>query len=93
VAYRYDGNVPVGTFVLRFPDPASASSDFPLRRALAEFGASAQGGQPYSQVAFTMTAADVEGSDLTLTVRPIGDEPRRLFQMVFARDVLFALCP
>jgi hypothetical protein len=93
VAYRYDGDVPVGTFVLRFLDPASANSDLPLRQGLAEFGASAQGGQPYSQVAFTMITADVEGSDLTLTVRPIGDEPRRLFQMVFARDVLFALCP
>jgi len=93
VAYRYDGDVPIGTFVLRFPDPASASSDLPLRRGLAEFGASTQGGQPYSQVAFTMITADVEGADLTLTVRPIGDEPRRLFQMVFARDVLFALCP
>ena len=93
VAYRYDGDVPVGTFVLRFLDPDSANADLPLRRGLAEFGASAQGGQLYSQVAFTMITADVEGSDLTLTVRPIGDEPRRLFQMVLARDVLFALCP
>jgi hypothetical protein len=40
-----------------------------------------------------MIRADVEGADLTLTVRPIGDQPRRLFQMVLARDVLFALCP
>jgi hypothetical protein len=71
----------------------SANSDLPLRRDLAEFGASVQGGQPYSQVAFTMIRADVEGSDLTLTVRPIADEPRRHFQMVLARDVLFALCP
>jgi hypothetical protein len=55
--------VPVGTFVLHFLDPDSASSDLPLRR------------------------------DLALTVRPIADEPRRLFQMVLARDVLFALCP
>ncbi len=93
VAYRYDGDVPVGSFVLHFLDPDSANADLPLRRDLAEFGASAQGGQPYSQVAFTMIRADVEESDLTLTVRPIGDEPRRLFQMVFARDVLFALCP
>jgi hypothetical protein len=85
--------VSVGTFVLRFLDPASANSDLPLRRDLAEFGASTQGGQPYSQVVFTMITADVEGADLTLTVRPIGDEPRRLFQMVLARDVLFALCP
>jgi hypothetical protein len=93
VAYRYDGEEPVGTFVLGFLDPASANSDLPLRRGLAEFGASVQGGQPYSQVAFTMIRADVEGSDLALTVRPIADEPRRLFQMVLARDVLFALCP
>jgi len=93
VGYRYNGGLPVGSFVFHFLDPASASSDLPLRRALAESGASAQGGQPYSQVVFTMTGADVEGSDLTLTVRPVGDEPRRLFQMVFARDMLFALCP
>ena len=93
VAYRYDGDVPVGTFVLRFLDPDSASSDLPLRRDLAEFGASAQGGQLYSQVTFTMIRADVDGPDLTLTVRPIADEPRRLFQMVLARDVLFALFP
>jgi len=93
VGYRYNGELPVGSFVFHFLDPASASSDLPLRRALAESGASAQGGQPYLQVVFTMTGADVEGSDLTLTVRPVGDEPRRLFQMVFARDMLFALCP
>jgi len=93
VGYRYDGELPIGAFVFHFLDPASASLDLPLRRALAESGASAQGGQPYSQVVFTMTGADVEGSDLILTVRPVGDEPRRLFQMVFARDMLFALCP
>jgi len=93
VGYRYDGEVPVGSFVFHFLDPASASLDLPLRQALAESGASAQGGQPYSQVVFTMTGADVEGSDLILTVRPVGDEPRRLFRMVFARDMLFALCP
>lgn len=93
VAYRYDGGAPIGTFVLGFPDPESANSDLPLRRGLAELGASAQGGRPYSQVAFTVIRADVEESDLTLTVRPIADEPGRLFQMVLARDVLFALCP
>ncbi len=93
VAYRYDAGEPVGTFVFSFPDPASANSDLPLRRGLAEFGASVQGRRPYSQVAFTMIGAGVEGSDLILTVRPIADEPRRLFQMVLARDVLFAICP
>jgi len=93
VGYRYDGKLPIGAFVFHFLDPASASLDLPLRQALAESGASAQGGQLYSQVVFTVTAADVEGSDLILTVRPVGDEPRRLFQMVFARDMLFALCP
>jgi hypothetical protein len=93
VAYRYDGVQPVGTFVLGFLDPTSADFDLPLRRGLAEFGASAQGGQPYSQIAFTMIEAGVEGTDLTLTVRPIDDEPGRLFQLVLARDVLFALCP
>jgi hypothetical protein len=93
VGYRCDGELPIGSFVFHFLDPASANSDLPLRRGLAEAGASAQAGQPYSQVAFTLTGANVEGSDLTLTVRPVGDQPKRLFQMVFARDVLFALCP
>jgi hypothetical protein len=93
VAYRYDGDEPIGTFVFGFLDPVSANSDLSLRRGLAESGVSIQGGKPYSQVAFTMIGADVEGSDLTLTVRPIADEPRRLFQMVLSRDVLFALCP
>jgi hypothetical protein len=93
VAYRYDGDMAVGTFVLHFLDPTSANADLPLRRGLAELGASAPGGQPYSEVAFTLIRADVEESDLTLIVRPIADEPRRLFQMVLARDVLFALCP
>ena len=93
VAYRYDGEQCVGTFMLGFPDQASADSDLPLRRGLAESGVSVQGGQPYSQVAFTMIAAGVEGADLTLTVWPIDDEPGRLFRLVLARDVLFALCP
>ena len=93
VGYHYDGKLPIGAFVFHFLDPASASLDLPLRQALAESGASTQGGQLYSQVVFTVTAADVEGSDLIITVRPVGDEPRRLFQMVFARDMLFALCP
>jgi hypothetical protein len=93
VAYRYDGEQPVGTFVFGFRDPSSANSDLPLRRGLAESGVSVQGGHPYSQVAFTMITASVEGADLTLTVRPVDDQPRRLFQLVLARDVLFALCP
>lgn len=93
VAYRYDGEEPVGTFVFGFPDPSSATSDLSLRRSLAEHGVSVQGGYPYSQIAFTMITASVEGADLTLTVRPTADEPGRLFQMVLARDVLFALCP
>jgi hypothetical protein len=70
-----------------------AQSDLEPRRLLAEKGTSLATKAPYSQAVFSVSKASVEGSSLVLRVAPAGNVPRRLFDMVFRRDMLFAICP
>lgn len=83
---------PTGRIVFSYLDGATAAADLAGRRKLAETGLSQRVGQPIADALFTVTDAHVDGTTLTLDVAPVEDRPRRLLDMVFARDMVFAGC-
>jgi len=93
VGYREAGTRTVGVVLMHYPDAATARSDLPTRRAIATDGRSLQTGQPYRDGLVTLESAAARGGDLTLALRPAHDRPQTLFNMVEARDLLFAACP
>lgn len=93
VAYRSDGNKLVGLIVMDYALAGDAQADLELRHQLATQGESIIAKSPYSQSVFTLDKASVIGSDLVLQVSPLGNAPRRIFDMVFRHDMLFAACP
>ena len=93
VGYRYKNDVPIGFFIFRFPDEASAAEDLVTRKHLAEYGVSKTFEEPYAESAFVVNEAYTEGANLVLAVSPVGSQPRRLFHLCYRRDMLFAACP
>lgn len=93
VGYETHDGEPVGLFVLHYLSEEMARADLPARRALAEEGFSLTTRAPYRESVFTVRDADVKGTSVVLQVDPTGGQPRRLFDMVYRRDLLFAVCP
>ena len=92
IGYGRPGWDPVGRIVFAYPDAATAQADLAGRAGLAETGVSQRTGQSYTDALFGVAASHVDGANLTLDVAPVNDSPRRLFEMVFARDMTFAGC-
>jgi hypothetical protein len=93
LGYRYEKERPLGLVVMHYPRTEEAEGDLETRRRLAEEGSSLAFEGTLREAVFTLEGAAVEGSDLVLRVRPVDDMPRRLFEMVFQRDMVFAGCP
>lgn len=93
LGYRYEDDKPVGLVVMHYPSADDAQADLEPRRRLAEEGISLAFKRPIREAVFTLEEASVEESDLLLRVRPVDDMPRRLLEIVFRRDMLFAGCP
>jgi hypothetical protein len=93
IGYRDMGGHPLGIADLHFADPADAAADLSVRRKLAVTGISLVAQTPYSEAVFTLFSTSVVGSALVFQLHPVQNQPRRLFDMVIERDVLFALCP
>lgn len=92
---------PVGRIVFAYADPEAASADLRARASLAAHGTSVRSARPYAESAFTLEAVQLRPSDdaqatgwsaVELEVEPTNEMPRRLFDMVFGRDMLFATC-
>lgn len=92
---------PDGRILFAYADPEAAAADLSGRANLAKEGTSVRFGRPYAETAFTLEAAELQaaddtggrgGSALTLRVAPTNEMPRRLFDMVIGRDMLFAAC-
>jgi hypothetical protein len=49
--------------------------------------------KPYRETNFVLADATIAGSSVVLSVRPVDDRPRRLFDMVYRQDMAFAVCP
>ena len=92
VGYRTEEDHPVGRIVFHYSTAEVATVDLPLRQTLAEGGFSQSRKAPYSEIFFTLVDAVAYGEDLVLTVLPVNDQPKRLFQMVLYRDMSFAGC-
>ena len=92
VGYRYEEERPVGTITFTYTSAEAAEHDFEPRRLLAESGGSAHYERPISQAYFVMESALVDGSEITFVVRPVNDQPIRLFQMVIYSDAPWAAC-
>ncbi len=83
---------PIGRIAFAYSDPDTALTDLPARRTLAEDGDSLVVAGRYSEAVFTVNEAGAADGVITLDVAPIDDRPRRLIDMVFVRDMLFAAC-
>ncbi len=83
---------PVGRIVFDYLDPLTAAADRPVREAFARTGDSVVTKQPISEVLFSVAGSHIDGPTLTLDVAPVGGLPRRLFDMVYRRDMMFAGC-
>jgi hypothetical protein len=92
VAYARPGWDPVGRIVMGFPDPTWAGADAEARAEMARSGTSLRTLEPYSESVLALHQAEVRERALVLHVAPADDIPRRLFQMVWARDMAFAGC-
>ncbi len=83
---------PVGRIVFGYQDATAAQADLAGRVELARTGVSQLTGQPYADSLFRVEESQVDGANLTLEVSPVDDRPRRLFDMVYSRDMTFAGC-
>jgi hypothetical protein len=83
---------PIGRISLGYLDQDTAQSDLAGRDQLARDGISLMAGVPYADAAFQVVGERVDGTNLTFDVTPAGDKPRHLFDMVYARDMVFAGC-
>jgi hypothetical protein len=92
IAYARPDWQPAGRIAMGFLDPAHAEADLEPRSTMARDGISLAAARPYAEAVFTLDDARVEDTTLILDVSPAGDMPRRLFQMVQARDMTFAGC-
>lgn len=92
VAYERPGWDPIGRIAMGFFDDDSAQADAAARVELARTGLSLRARVPYSEAVFTVEDSRVQDHALVLEVAPKDDQPRRLFDMVFARDMSFAGC-
>jgi hypothetical protein len=90
----YSGEWPTtGRIAFGYADPATAAEDLEGRRTLADTGVSLRVQQPYAEAVFTVSDASAdENGVLLLAVEPVDNIPQRLFQMVYARDLLFGVC-
>jgi len=94
VAYRLgEEGQPHGQILFQYAEPSAAENDLAPRRLLAESGVSLVTGKPYAATLFTVTDAGVDDDTLAMTVEPVDGKARRLFDMVYRRDLLFAVCP
>ncbi len=93
IGYRYEDGEPIGLLVLHYASADDAQADLESRKRLAEDGYSLRVGRLYSEAILTLEAATVEGSDIVLRVNPVNNMPRRLIELGFTRDLLFAACP
>ena len=83
---------PVGRIAFGYVDPKDADADLAPRQTLADTGISQRVGQPYADAVFGVVDGRVDGAALILDVAPVEDAPRRLFDMVWVRDMIFAGC-
>jgi hypothetical protein len=82
----------IWSLVMHYPDAALAQADLEPRRRLAtEFPSVALENTPYSDL-ITLVDAEVAGQDLILRLRAVDDHPRRVLEMFFNTDMLFAGC-
>ncbi len=92
VGYHHVEGRPVGTVVFVYPSADDAAHDLEPRRLLAESGASSHYERPIAEAFFVLEDARVDEAVILFAVRPVNDQPRRLFQMIIYADAPFAAC-
>jgi hypothetical protein len=93
IGYQYMDGKPSGVLVLHYPRAADAQADLEPRRNAAEKRVSLVASAPYTDTLFSLDSAAVSGNNLLFRLHPHEDQPSRLFQMFFYRDMAFAGCP
>jgi len=92
VGYRTESRRPIGTIAFEYDRPELAAADLTSRALLAEEGMSTHSGAPISESLFTILDTALVDRAIVWTVRPVDEQPNRLFRMVFLLDAAFAGC-
>lgn len=95
IGYFMEISQPVGMIVMQFSNDQEALGDLPARLKLAQTGLIRdEEPKTYGEVVFTLGQdAKVEGSQIVIPVKPVDDQPSRLFMMPQSMDMTFATCP
>jgi hypothetical protein len=95
LGYRTDTiageRMPLGVVVLHYLDPEQAAADLSPRRDLAETASSLVYDTPYADL-FEVVEARVEGANQIFSLRARERSPQLFFNMLYQRDLLFAIC-
>ncbi len=92
LGYHYETDRPLGTLILNYSNTTQASNDLAARQKGAEEGMSFLTNLPYTESVFGLESAIANGNNLIFSLRPVKDQPARLFQMLYQRDMAFAGC-
>jgi hypothetical protein len=77
---------------MQYADAHAAEKSMAARQNLIEQGVSLRTAAPFRESVATLTDTTLVDGTLTFRLHPAQDQPRRLFEMSFARYMLFAAC-
>jgi hypothetical protein len=90
--YRYEAGKPLGTLIMNYPTIADPQADLAKRQKLAEEGLSLVTRSAYKESVFGLESTAAVGNNLIFKLRPVDNQPRKLFEMFYQRDMSFASC-
>jgi hypothetical protein len=93
LGYRYETDNSLGTLIIHYGNIADAQHDLATRQKIADEGLSFVTNLLYKESVFGLESATANGNNLIFKLRPVDNIPRRLFNMLYQRDMAFAGCP
>lgn len=90
-SYRYDRGNAVGVLAFQFASDTDARADLDARRNAATLGVN-KDGKRYLDEAFTVTGAVLSAEQVVIAMKPLQNEPRRVFDLIRSHDAAFAAC-
>jgi hypothetical protein len=92
LSYHYDGTTALGTLVMHYTSVTAAQNDLEARKIGASEGMSFTVNQSYKESVFGLESATTDNNSIIFKLRPVKNEPKRLFEMLYQRDMPFAGC-
>jgi hypothetical protein len=95
IEYFMEDSQPIGMIVMQFSNVEDANEDLQARQQLAQTGlVRGKDKRTYGEVFFTLGQdAKLNGRQIIFLVKPVDNDPSRLFMMIDLMDLTFATCP